>query len=135
MNFILENWMIVLAALASGGLLLWPTINGAGQTGLSAGAAVQLINRERAVVIDVCEPAEFAAGHVSASKNIPLGELETRLPTTVKNKNLPLVLVCASGIRSKKALAIANKLGYAQAQVLAGGMKSWREANLPVEKV
>ena len=47
------------------------------------------MNREKAVVIDVCEPAEFAQGHVVGSKNIPLGQLEEQLPLVVKNKNLP----------------------------------------------
>jgi rhodanese-related sulfurtransferase len=42
--------------------------------------------------------------------------------------------VCASGVRARRAVAIARKLGYEQAEVLAGGMKSWREANLPVER-
>jgi rhodanese-related sulfurtransferase len=101
---------------------------------LNASGAVQLINREKAVVVDVCEPAEFAAGHVSSAKNVPLGELEAKLPGAVKNKTLPLILVCATGARSSRAVAIAKKLGYEQAQSLRGGLKAWKEANLPVEK-
>jgi rhodanese-related sulfurtransferase len=97
-------------------------------------AAVQLINREKAVVIDVCEPGEFAAGHVVGARNVPLGELETKLGAAVKNKALPLILVCQSGARSGRAVAIAKKLGYEQAQSLAGGLSGWRAANLPVEK-
>ena len=42
--------------------------------------------------------------------------------------------MCASGSRANRALAIAKKQGYDKAQVLAGGLKSWKEANLPVEK-
>jgi rhodanese-related sulfurtransferase len=52
----------------------------------------------------------------------------------VKNKTLPLVLVCQSGARSGKAVEVAKKLGYAQAQSLQGGLKAWKAANLPVEK-
>ena len=95
---------------------------------------MQLINREKAVVIDVCEPAEFAAGHVGGAKNVPLGELEAKLSSVVKNKALPLILVCASGARSGRAVAIAKKLGYEQAQSLGGGLKAWKDANLPIEK-
>ena len=134
MNFILANWMLILVALASGGMLLWPSLTGGGGAGISPAAAVQLINRERAVVIDVCDAAEYTAEHVGGAKNIPLGQLEERLPATVKNKALPVVLVCASGARANRAVGIAKKLGYDNAQAMAGGLKAWREASLPVEK-
>jgi len=62
MKFILDNWMLISVALVSGGLLLWPAIQGAGGGGLSPNQAVQPMNREKAVVVDVCEAEEFAAG-------------------------------------------------------------------------
>ena len=86
------------------------------------------------MVIDVCEPDEFAAGHVVGAKNIPLGELEAKLAGTVKNKKLPLILVCQSGARSARAVAKATALGYEQVHSLGGGLTAWRAANLPVEK-
>ena len=134
MKFIFDNWMLITVAFASGSLLLWPVIQGVATAGLDANGAVMLINREKGVVIDVCEPAEFAAGHVGGAKNIPLNQLEAKLAGTVKNKTLPLILVCQSGARSNRAVAIAKKLGYEQAQSLGGGLASWRAANLPVEK-
>ena len=134
MKYILDNWMLIALALASGTLLLVPTLQGAVASGLSATDAVLLINRERAVVVDVCEPAEFAAGHIVGSRNIPLGELDQKLASAAKNKNLPLILVCQSGARSNRAVAVAKKLGYENAQSLAGGLGAWRTANLPVEK-
>jgi len=126
--------MLVSVALASGGLLLWPMLKGATEGGLTSAAAVQLINREKAVVIDVCEADEFAAGHVGGAKHIALNQLEERLPAVVKNKTLPLILVCQSGARSGRAVAIAKKLGYEKAQSLAGGLGAWKSANLPIEK-
>ena len=95
---------------------------------------MQLINREKAVVVDVREPDEFAASHMGGARNIPLNALEEKLPLSVKNKALPVVLVCATGARANRALAVAKKLGYEQAQVLGGGLKSWQDANLPIEK-
>lgn len=134
MKFVIDNWYLILVALASGGMLVWPLLKGAGAGTLTPALAVQLINREKAVVIDVCETEEFAAGHVNGAKNVPLGQLEERLPSVVKNKALPLVLVCASGARAQRAVALAKKLGYENAQAMAGGLKAWREASLPVEK-
>ena len=134
MKFIVDNWMLLLVALSSGGMLLWPVVQGVTQAGLSPAGAVNLINRERAVVVDVSESAEFAAGHVVGAKNIPLGQLEEKLAAAVKNKTVPLILVCPTGARSGRALAIAQKLGYQQAQSLGGGLGAWKTANLPVEK-
>ena len=134
MKFIFDNWMLLSVALASAGMLFWPVLKGATGGSLTADGAVQLINREKAVVIDVCEAGEFAAGHVGGAKNIPLNQLEEKLPGAVKNKALPVILVCQSGARSNRAVAIAKKLGYEQAQSLGGGLSAWRTANLPVEK-
>ena len=134
MKFIVDNWMLILIALSSGGMLAWPMVRGANAGSLTAQGAVQLIHRERAVVVDVREPEEFAAGHVTGAKNVPLNQLEQKLPAADKNKSLPLLLVCATGARAQRAVATAKKLGYEQAQAVAGGLKSWKDANLPLEK-
>ena len=127
--------MLIAIALAAGGGLLWPVIaNSAGAGALTANGAVQRINRDKAVVVDVREVDEFAAGHIAAAKNLPVGQLEDKLSAAIKNKTLPLILVCATGARANKALATVKKLGYAQAEVLSGGLKAWKEANLPLEK-
>ena len=134
MNFVLDNWYLFFVALASGTLLLLPVLRGAGAGGLSTAQAVQLINREKALVIDVCEPEEFAAGHAGGARNVPLGQLQERLPQVAKNKAAPLVLVCAKGARAARAAGIAKGLGYEKAQALSGGLAAWKEAGLPVEK-
>ncbi len=135
MSFIIENWTLILLAAVSGGMLLWPALSGsAGAGSVNASEAVQLINREKATVLDVCSPGEFASGHVKGSKNVPLGDLEAQLPGLVKNKSAPLILVRASGMRSRRAVAIAKKLCYENAHSLSGGMGAWRAASLPVEK-
>jgi rhodanese-related sulfurtransferase len=133
-KFILDNWMLIAVALSAGLMLMMPMIKGAGQGSLTPDGAVQLINREKAMLIDICEPNEFAAGHPIGAKNIPMGQLEGKLPGLVKNKALPVILVCQSGARSSRAVAIAKKLGFENVQSLAGGLGAWRAANLPVEK-
>ena len=70
MKFIIDNWYLFVVALASGSMLLWPSLQR--RCWLAhPNRAVQLINREKAVVIDVCEAEEFAAGHVGGAKNVP----------------------------------------------------------------
>jgi rhodanese-related sulfurtransferase len=134
LKFILDNWMLISVALASGFMLFLPVMQGAATAGLSPQQAVQMINREKAQVIDVCSAEEFAAGHLIGARHVPLDQLEQQLAGVAKNKSQPLILVCASGMRSKRAVAVAKKLGYEQAHSLTGGLKGWKEANLPVEK-
>ena len=68
MKFLIDNWMLISIALASGAMLVWPMVSSSMNAGaLTAGAAVQLINREKAVVVDVGDADEFAAGHVGGA--------------------------------------------------------------------
>lgn len=135
MSFVIENWMLLLVALTAGCMLLWPLLSsGGGADALNPNEVVQWMNRDKAVVVDICGADEFAAGHVVGAKHVPLEQLEAKLPGVVKNKATPLVLVCSSGMRSKRALAVTRKLGFENVRSLAGGMSAWRAASLPVEK-
>jgi rhodanese-related sulfurtransferase len=107
---------------------------GARAGSVSPAEAVQLINREKAVVIDVGEPQEFAAGHVIGARNVPFGQLEDKLAGLVKNKATPVIMVCPVGARAARAAGLARKLGFEQARAISGGLKAWRDASLPVEK-
>jgi len=134
-QFLIENWALVLIALTSGGMLLWSSYGGASASdGVSAAQAVLKINREKGVMIDVCEPAEFQAGHALGSKSIPLGQLDKRLGDLPKDKDTPVLVMCASGVRAKRAVAQLRKAGFVNAAPVSGGMRAWREAGLPVEK-
>jgi rhodanese-related sulfurtransferase len=133
-KFILDNWMLIAVALSSGFFLLLPVVQDAAGAGLSPTEAVQCMNREKGVVVDVCGDDEFAAGHISGALHVPLDQLEQRLTSVAKNKSTPLIMVCASGMRSKRAQAVAQKLGYEKVHSLQGGLKAWKEANLPVTK-
>jgi rhodanese-related sulfurtransferase len=132
-DFLSENWLLVLLAATSGAMLLRPSLSGAGGGKVTANEAVRLINREKGVLIDVCEPAEYAAGHPSGAKNVPFGSLDgaKALPS---NKTTPVIVTCASGARAGRAAALLRKQGYEKAVALAGGNRAWAEASLPVEK-
>ena len=132
--FLAHNWMLVLIAVVSGSLLLAPGVLAGTRPGVPPGAAVQMINREKAIVVDVSESDEFAAGHIVGSRNVPVGQLQQRLPEVVKNKTVPLILVCATGARAQRCVTQAKSLGYDKAVVLGGGLRAWKAANLPVEK-
>lgn len=134
MNFIADNWMLFAAALASGMMLLWPVLQSGMAQGISTAEAVLMMNREKAVVIDLREPTEFAQGHPAGAVNARLDSLEQDLFKWSNDKTRPLIFLCQSGAISTKGVGIAQKLGFTKVYLLGGGLKSWREANLPLQK-
>ena len=134
MNFLIDNWLLVLVALTSGIALLLPNLQSMGAAGLSPTQAVLLINREKANVVDVRSAEEFASGHLIGSRHVAIEDISAELTKAVPDKKRPLILVCASGMRSQKAQRIAQQLGYENVHSLGGGLKIWQDANLPLEK-
>lgn len=133
MEFITENIILIAVALGSGAMLLWPVINRA-RSGVSLDtlAATRLINDTGAVVLDIRTTAEYAGGHMPNARNIPLAELEKRLGEIKGNK--PVLICCASGARSGRALAVLEKAGRTDIYNLDGGLQAWSQAGLPVVK-
>ncbi|MET0209704.1 MAG: rhodanese-like domain-containing protein [Burkholderiaceae bacterium] len=136
MKFLLDHWYLVLTAIVSGGVLAWPALRGArgGSQRVTTAEAVQLINREKAVLIDVSEPGEYAAAHAVNSRNVPLGSLDGGHKALPANKAVPVLVICPTGTRAQRAIAVLKKLGHERAFVVGGGLAAWREAQLPIEK-
>jgi rhodanese-related sulfurtransferase len=136
MEFVQKNIWLVMIAVVSGVMLIWPFIakrfSSTREVGVSD--AVQLINRQDAVIVDVREPAEFKSGHIPNARNIPLGQVGDRLKDLEKFKARPILLACATGNRSGTAGSTLQKAGFAQVFSLAGGMGAWQQASMPVEK-
>ena len=84
----------------------------------------------RISIVDVREPMEFAGGHIAGSRNIPLAQLgEAPLPDG------PLVVVCQSGARSERGVAVLNRRGLTVGIAdLEGGLIAWQAAQLPLER-
>lgn len=134
-DFVRNNFLLVMVALVSGGMLLWPLVRRTtGGPWVSTTQATHLINREDAFVIDVREPNEFAAGHVLGAKNLPLARLEAPGADLAKKKERPVIVYCDGGDRSAKALATLKKQGFTRVANLSGGIAAWQQAGLPVEK-
>lgn len=99
---------------------------------LSPMELARMIESGDAVVVDVREPEEFAAGHIAGAVNMPLSSFDPAQIPHPQGKTV--VLNCLGGKRSGMAL---DKCGVAQSVVdthLAGGFAAWRSAGLPVAK-
>jgi rhodanese-related sulfurtransferase len=136
LQFIINNWylflalVVILFLLAMGPLTQYRLdIKNASVT-----QAVLLLNREGAVVVDVCEPNEYQTGHIPGAINLPLSALPKRLPELDKHKSKPVIVACRSGNRSMKAAAMLRKQGFATVYNLSGGLLAWEKESLPVER-
>jgi rhodanese-related sulfurtransferase len=130
------NMLLFGLALASGTMLIWPFIARAYRPGAEVGAleAVQLINRRDAVVLDLRETGEYAAGHISNARHVPQAQLADRLKELEKYKARPVIVSCASGSRASAAAAQLRKQGFSEVFALRGGVAAWQQAGLPLEK-
>lgn len=93
------------------------------------GAALQ---SSGALLIDVREADEYAAGHAPGSTLIPLGQLQQRLAEIAGYKDKPVAVICRSGSRSAKAVKILEQAGFSAAVNVEGGMNAWQKAGFPV---
>ncbi|CAM2915332.1 rhodanese-related sulfurtransferase [Legionella steigerwaltii] len=98
---------------------------------LTPQTAVDLINNENAVVIDLRDKEAYAKGHIIDSVHAKSEDFEQQKMNKYKNK--PIILIAA---RAFDAQAIANKIraqGF-QPHVLGGGIAAWQNAELPLVK-
>jgi len=137
MAFLEKNWMLVLTFVASGLMLLWPLVSRRLSPVKEIGTAVatRLINRENAVLLDVREAAELAAGKLPNAVHVPLSQLKDRTGELAKYASRPVIVYCARGQRSRGAAGTLAKAGIANIYQLQGGLKAWKDAGLPVETV
>ncbi len=94
---------------------------GIGDGNISAAEAHSLV-KQGALLLDVRTPAEFASGHVSGAKNIPVQELGSRLED-LPSKGKSVVVYCRSGARSSAAASMLKKVGYDVHDL--GAMSNW----------
>lgn len=112
--------------------------NGAGSGASVAKAGVMsaseakafLAAHPEALVLDVREPSEWTddLGHIDVAKQIPLGELESRVGELAAYKDKPVIAVCRVGMRSARAASYLASQGFTQVSNLNGGMDAWRRA-------
>jgi len=127
-----NNLIIVLIAIVSGGLLLWPTLGTRrGTHPVTATEAVQLANRSQGIFVDVRGAEQYKAGTIAQARNVPMAELEAKLDTLPKNR--PLIVFCDTGRESVRAAAMLRKQGR-EAVSLEGGLRGWAQAGLPLTK-
>ena len=131
-DFVVNNWPLFVALVIISFLLARTWMGPGALASIRPAEAVQLINHQNAVIVDVRSDKEYQEGHIVNSLHIPLGVLENRLSDLKDHKNDSLIMVCRSGTRSTSAANILKKQGFETVKNLQGGMLAWGSANLPV---
>ena len=85
-----------------------------------------------AVLIDVREPDEVAAGSPAGALHLPRGFLELRIEERVPDLDRTVLVSCQSGVRSLFAADGLRRLGYTDVRSVAGGYVRWQAEGLPV---
>lgn len=135
-EFFKENVLLIGLALGAFVTLLWPMLNrsAAGAKLVSVTEAVMLMNRQKTLILDVRDSAEFALGHIAGARNIPLAELSGRRAELQTFRDKPVLVMCQSGVRAKTACTILKSDQFSQLHQLNGGLNAWVEGKMPVSK-
>lgn len=99
-----------------------------------AEARARLAANPKAVLIDVREESEWAAGHAVEAQHLGKGILERDLETRFPEPGTELILYCGGGFRSALSADVAQRMGYTAVFSLAGGFRAMNEAGWPLTK-
>jgi rhodanese-related sulfurtransferase len=135
-EFAANHLFLVMAFVVLLGLVVANEIKIATQrfASLTPAAAVQLMNNEEVVVLDVREASETADGKITKAIQIPVGAIKTRIGELDKHKNKTLLVYCKTGARAGAACKELNQAGFDKVYSLNGGLMAWQEAHLPISK-
>lgn len=130
------NVILLGVVLASGSMLLWPLVSRPFRRTSEVGTfeAVQLINRRDAIVLDVRETGDFAAGHIANARHVPEAQLNDRIGDLEKFKARPIIVTCRTGTRAPSVAGALRKRGFTEAVALRGGIAAWQQASMPLQK-
>ncbi|MBE7557159.1 MAG: molybdopterin-synthase adenylyltransferase MoeB [Anaerolineales bacterium] len=96
--------------------------------------AERMQDGEALTVIDIREQDEWSQGRIKGSVHIPRGFLELRVEALVPDRDHPIALTCASGIRTLLAARDLKELGYTNVASVRGGFNGWKNAGYPFSK-
>ena len=134
MSFIQNNWLLIVVFVVSGVMLVWPFVSArtSPMKPITTLGVTRLINSGNPVLLDLCETREFEGGRLPNALHIPLSQLKDRAGELNKFTGRPLIAYCDRGQRSRGAVATLTGLGFKEIYQLAGGIRAWKEAGLPV---
>ena len=139
-QFVLNHWILVTAftsTLVALFFLFMVEAFGRSLTGknrLTPFQATRLINNEKAMIIDVRDWNAYSEGHIINAIHMSSREWGKNIKRLEQYKHQPLIMVCSMSQKSRHLVNRLHKQGYEKVYILMGGMRAWRNANMPVVK-
>jgi rhodanese-related sulfurtransferase len=130
-EFAINHWEMVLALLLTL-TVLFITEKRKAAPSVSPQQATVLANTEQALLLDIRPTADFNAGRVIGSKNIPFADLTKRMSELEKFKTKPIVIICKTGQTSSGAANQLKKSEFTNVSRMTGGMAEWTGQGLPL---
>ena len=93
-----------------------------------------LINHENALLVDVSPIGDFEKGHIIGSKNVVMSQFDPENKVLAKVRDLPVALVCRTGMSASDAAKRLVKAGFTKVHCLDGGIAAWQQADLPLSR-
>jgi rhodanese-related sulfurtransferase len=133
LEFIAQQWVLVAALLVVAAMLFFHEARKSGPS-VSPQQAINLINADGGVFVDLRDAADYKIGHIVDAVNIPTAKLESRLGELEKYRSSPIVLVCKMGQQSGAAGKQLRAGGFEHVYKMSGGMMEWGNLQLPTVK-
>ncbi len=130
LEFAAQQWILIAALMASIGMLLAHETRKAGPA-LSPQQAINLVNSEDGVFVDLRDSAAYKKGHIVDALNIPASKVVERREELSKYQDRPVVLVCNMGQHAGAAAKQLRASGFEKVYKMAGGMMEWSNLQLP----
>jgi len=132
-EFVMNHWMLA-SAWAVLVTVLLISFNSGSTKAIGNQQVTTLLNREKAVVVDIRTKKDFSKGHLLGSVNIPLASIKDSQKELEKYQNHPIILVDANGLQTSSAAQQIKKMGIENLSRMQGGIQSWTNDNLPLSK-
>lgn len=133
LEFVVQQWVLFAALLAIVVMLVMHETRKSGPS-LTPQQAINLVNSEDGVFVDLRDAAEYKAGHIVDALHIPATKLGARIDELGKFKQRPVILVCKMGQSAGAAGKQLKTAGFEKVYKMGGGMMEWGNLQLPTVK-
>ena len=135
-EFIANHQILSLAFLGIGVALIANELSRftRGYKSLTPAELTRLINQENALVVDVSPLNDFDKGHIVGSKHVAMSQFDPENKQLAKVRELPVAVVCRSGMQSGQAAKRLVKAGFTKVYTLDGGIAAWQQAEMPLAR-
>ena len=128
-----NNHLALVAAFAAVlAALVASLLQGGGRLGISPAQAVQLMNNQDAIAVDIRPMKAFHTGHLLKALHVTPEEIASGAEKLAKYRDRPLIVCCDRGLSSVASVKALRAAGFGKAYSLKGGIEAWRAEGLPL---